>query len=115
MNIGKRIKELRKIKNIKSKDLAEKAFISQSFLSEIENNRAQPSLDTLFSICKVLDTPLPTFFSIHPENTHEQLKSLDYISTDTKELITLIQQLPNKEKKALINYLAERLKHIDES
>ncbi|MEQ2529079.1 helix-turn-helix transcriptional regulator [Bacillaceae bacterium CLA-AA-H227] len=110
MKIGKRIRELRKIKKIKLTELAEKAFISQSFLSEIENDRTNPSLDTLFSICKVLDVPLPVFFSVSPEDIKQQVNQMDYISSETKILIELIDKLPLTEKHALINYLTERLK-----
>lgn len=111
LNIGKRIKELRKLKNIKSIELADKSYISQSFLSDIENNRAKPSLDTLFSICEGLDVSLPVFFSVAPESSvEEQLNLVDYISKDTKTMIELIDKLPNNEKKALIVFLTERLK-----
>ena len=109
MNIGKRIKMLRKLKKMTSKQLADKSFISQSFLSDIENDKAKPSIDTLFSICNVLEISPAAFFSISVD-VKEQLRSMDYISNETKLLIELINQLPDSEKMALINYLSERLK-----
>ncbi|WP_019156889.1 helix-turn-helix domain-containing protein [Robertmurraya massiliosenegalensis] len=110
MNIGGRIRELRKIKKLKLTELAQKSYISQSFLSDIENNHTKPSLDTLFAICNSLDISPAMFFSVFPEaDVEEQLYLIDYISNDIKEMIGLITKLPDNERKALINFLSERL------
>ena len=46
-SIGDRIKALRKEHSLTLKDLSEKANISISFLSDIENGRSNPSLERL--------------------------------------------------------------------
>lgn len=56
MNVGERIKQLRKEKNLTLRELAEKADISISFLSDIENGRSNPSLERLKAIAEALDT-----------------------------------------------------------
>ncbi|MES1045570.1 helix-turn-helix transcriptional regulator [Heyndrickxia oleronia] len=113
VNVGKKIKELRKIRNLTGVELADRAFISQSYLSDIERDKTKPSLDTLFTICNVLDISLAAFFSDSFEvDINEQLKLMDLLSTDTKNLVELINKLPKNEKNALMTYLNERLKNM---
>ena len=58
MNIGVNIKSIRQQKGFTQKELATKAHISRSYLADLENNRYNPSIDTLESISKALETPL---------------------------------------------------------
>jgi repressor LexA len=58
MDIGKKIKNLRKINDLTQVELSEKANISRSYLADIERNRYNASLDTLKSIASALDVPL---------------------------------------------------------
>lgn len=53
MNLGKAIKELRKQKNITQNELASRAKISQTALSQIENGK-RPGVITLQKISKAL-------------------------------------------------------------
>ena len=53
-NIGNRIKEIRKIKNITLQELAEKAGLSIGFLSKVERNLNSPNLANLYKICQAL-------------------------------------------------------------
>ncbi len=46
MNIGKKIKTLRQIKNLTQEDLAERTDLSKGYISEIENQYASPSMET---------------------------------------------------------------------
>lgn len=69
MDIGKRIKNIRKGKNMQANVLAKKAFISQSYLSDIENGRTTPSLDKLTTICDALGITLAEFFGYESELT----------------------------------------------
>jgi len=54
MNVGQKIKEERMKKNIKQFELAKEVGISNSFLSDIEVGRSNPSIDTLKKIANVL-------------------------------------------------------------
>lgn len=60
-NIGLIIKSLRKEKKYTLKDLSQKAGISISFLSDIENGRSNPSIERLKDIAEALDTPIAFF------------------------------------------------------
>ena len=62
VNIGKKIQEYRKSKNLSIKDLATLSGVTSSLLSQLERNLANPSINTLKTIAKVLDAPLFSFF-----------------------------------------------------
>lgn len=47
MELGDRIRELRKLKGAKLKDVSNATHLSVSFLSDVERNRTSPSLETL--------------------------------------------------------------------
>ena len=55
--IGKRIAELRKSRGMTQASLAEKAEITNNFLSHIERSYSIPSLETLVRICDALGVP----------------------------------------------------------
>ena len=56
--IGSHVKLLRKTKGLKQVKLAELAGISNSFLSDIENNRVNPSIKTLSKLAAALEINL---------------------------------------------------------
>lgn len=62
MNIGKKIKKYRKEKGLTQLDLATKSNMSRSYLADVENNRYNPSVDTIKSIANALDVPMEEFF-----------------------------------------------------
>lgn len=62
MNIGEKIKAIRKEKKITQTALAGQR-ITRNMLSSIERGTANPSLETLEYIAKKLDTPLAYFFT----------------------------------------------------
>lgn len=62
MNIGERLREIRKNKNMTLKDIAKKINTSTGFLSDIENNKSIPSINKLEDICNALNISLGTFF-----------------------------------------------------
>ena len=55
MNIGTLIRKYRKEKKLTLKTVAERASISEGFLSQVENTVNSPSVDTLIRICDALD------------------------------------------------------------
>lgn len=54
MNIGKSIKNIRKMKKLTQKQCAENFYLSQSHLSEIEKGKHLPSTRTILNLCKFL-------------------------------------------------------------
>lgn len=94
MNIGKRIKNIRMSKEITASQLAKNAFISQSYLSDIESGRTAPSLDKLFTICEALDISLSEFFGDVPE-----------LPVDIIRLVNNAQKLEEEEIKLLSSFI----------
>jgi transcriptional regulator with XRE-family HTH domain len=62
MNLGNTIKDLRKHKGFTQDEFAGKCDITQTYLSQIENDQREPNLSTLKEISKQLDIPLPILF-----------------------------------------------------
>jgi len=54
MNLGPLIRRYRKEKKLTLKATAEKAGISEGFLSQVENDVSSPSVDTLVKICTAI-------------------------------------------------------------
>jgi transcriptional regulator with XRE-family HTH domain len=57
MNVGVRLKELRNVRGISLRSLAKKVGVSASFISQVEQNKCRPSLNTLRKISEALDVP----------------------------------------------------------
>jgi len=62
MEIGSKIREVRKQKGLTLKDVARVTGVTVSLLSQIENGKVQPSLSSLWAISKALATPVAFFF-----------------------------------------------------
>ena len=54
MELGNRIKELRKAQNINQDELAEKLFVSRQTISNWENDNIQPSIEMLERLASCL-------------------------------------------------------------
>ena len=60
--VGDRIKSLRKKSNLSQEDLAERAKLDLTSVSEIEGGLRNPSLKTLYKISLALKVPLQELF-----------------------------------------------------
>ena len=60
---GDKIRAVRERKGVTLKQVAEKAGVSESLVSQIERNRVSPSIDTLLNIANVLGIDLDYLFS----------------------------------------------------
>ena len=61
--IGKRIKARRQEMGLSIRELARRTDLSASFISQVENNKTNVSLDSLRIIAEQLDVPIHQFFS----------------------------------------------------
>lgn len=68
MDLGSAIKFIRKQQNISQKELVELAEISQTYLSQLENNQKEPNLKVLKQISTALKVPLPIIFFLALED-----------------------------------------------
>ena len=60
--IGARLKQARKNRRLTIDALAKKSGLTAGYISQIENNKALPSVAAIFKIGNVLDCPLTYFF-----------------------------------------------------
>ncbi|PLR91588.1 helix-turn-helix domain-containing protein [Bacillus sp. T33-2] len=68
MDIGTKIRTLRKSMDMSVRQLSELSECTPSFISQIERNIANPSINTLKKIAEILNVPLIYFFE---EDTNE--------------------------------------------
>lgn len=121
MNVGNRLRTLRKIYGIEQKDLAQKLKISNRTISSWELNRTQPQVEDIESVCNILGCKLSDFFIEPDKNTLSCLKKHDS-NKRIKELLELLQitqsEFCNKTgiaKSALSNYLnGDRTPRLDQ-
>ena len=62
MDLGNKIKERRILLNLTQEELADRCELTKSYISQLENNKTSPSLETLTNILEILGTDLSTFF-----------------------------------------------------
>lgn len=62
MKIGKRMRELRKEKNMTLEELSEKSGVALATLSRMENNKMMGTLKSHNSICKALGVSIATLY-----------------------------------------------------
>ena len=97
MNIGVRLKELRMLRGMSLRNLAKKVGVSASFISQVEQNKCQPSLNTLQKISEALDV-----------TTSYLLESEGNEVSPPKEIVEI--RLPNRLK--YLSTVADFLKSV---
>jgi len=65
--LGTNIRQARVSRKLTISEVARRADITRSLLSQIENNKANPSINTLMAIAKALQVPIGSFFD---DNNH---------------------------------------------
>jgi XRE family transcriptional regulator, regulator of sulfur utilization len=69
MNLGKTIKALRKKQRMGQAELAGRCGVTSTYLSQLENNRKQPSMELGLALAKELGVPLPILYFTALEET----------------------------------------------
>ena len=68
VSIGTRIRAVRTLRGLSSSELANQAGVSRGLISQLELDRANPSIETLRRIAAALDSPIAAFFDDEPAN-----------------------------------------------
>lgn len=84
-DLGIRIADLRKINNYTMQELADRCNISKSYINDIEKGRVNPSLDTLTSIAKALNTTV-SYLLGEDNNDKSRIVTKAYHNLDTAGL-----------------------------
>lgn len=96
--IGNRVRQARKNIHITQEDLAEKADMSASFISRLENGNVMPSIKGLYTISQVLEVGLQDLlcdFFTAPEKT----------ASVSAEIAHQIEFLSEPEKQHILEYI----------
>lgn len=91
--IGDVIVSIRKKRKLTQGKLAEKAGVTRSYLSKIENNQYMPSMRMTTKIANVLDVPVPVifFFTLKEEDIKpEKRKVYKVLAPSIKDLLLKI-------------------------
>ena len=90
MNLGVTIKNIRKQKGQTQSEFASACGISQTYLSQLENNQREPNLSTLKIISNELNVPLPILFflSLNIDDIQQSKReAFEIISPSVKSLV----------------------------
>ncbi len=94
IEIGDRVRELRKSKGLTQERFAEVMDLSENSISQIENGKKGMSLQTLFTLCKLYETPAD-YILFGPQD-----------NKDPKNIILkLSSEMTKEELQKTINYL----------
>lgn len=96
MEIGGKIRALRLKNDLTQEELANRCELTKGFISQLENDLVNPSIDTLNDIIAVLGTDLGAFFADSAEEKIAFGKS-DYFSK-TREDSDIVWLVPSAQK-----------------
>jgi transcriptional regulator with XRE-family HTH domain len=87
LEIGEKIKRLRKANNLTQEELANRAYLTKGFISQLERDLTSPSIVTLKSILDVLGEELADFFrDVKHEKVLFDRKARVLSSTSTEQM-----------------------------
>lgn len=98
--INKALKAIRQFHKIKQSDLADKLFISKSYLSEIESGKKPVSYELLEKYSRIFDVPVSSlvFFSENLEQEGKLAKRLRLAMTG--KIIEVMEWMADKNEKS---------------
>lgn len=99
------VKDERSHRNLSQEDLAEKAKISLRTVSDIENGKGNPRLDTLVALVTYLDLSFDAILK------HEDVNDVAYLNQATKEL----KKFPKQYRQTAIKTLQGLLNGLPEN
>ena len=82
MNLGLKIKERRVLLMLTQQELANRCELTKGYISQLENNKVSPSIETLGLILEVLGTNFSDFFNEKTNNKVVILKKILYTVFD---------------------------------
>lgn len=106
MIIGQRLKKIRKERNLTLNEVARETNLSASLLSQIENDKVSPSLNTLQTVLSYYGVGFSTFFQQKTEDSYLIVKRENVeVYRDLEAGITLELLASKLHDTTLINYI----------
>ena len=92
MRFGEKLRELRKQRGLRQKDIAKELNIAQNTYSDYENDKVQPSFESLVKISNILLVPIDLLFFEDYENDHEMIsKAISRYLNDRDRILTKLR------------------------
>lgn len=109
-DIGIKVKELRKEKELSQKQLASQIYIAQNSLSQIETSTAKPSLEVLVALADALECSVDYLLGREDDfgNINVQ-SSTPALSTEEQRLLNTFRKLNTKNRIHVSAYANIRL------
>ena len=99
MDIGKKLKDLRKKQGLTQEELADRSELSKGFISQLERDMTSPSIASLEDILQCLGTTISEFFQEEKEEEQIVFTEEDYfIKEDTQDGSLIRWIIPNAQK-----------------
>lgn len=109
-NIGEKIRSLRLENGLTQEELANRSELTKGFISQLENNLANPSITTLEDILEVLGSSLAEFFEEpHAEEKVVYTEDEFFEKIDSEQKHTINWLVPNSLKYEMEPILIELL------
>ena len=102
--LGQNIKKERKKQKLTQEQLAENVGISVVFLSQIENNKGIPSLETTYKLACCLGTTIDSLLTANSE----------YIKKEELQVASLLSDRTENEKAFIIKTIRYLLTNLDD-
>lgn len=103
MDIGNKIRKLRKNNNFTLKELSERSGLSVSFISDIENGRRIPRLENLDKLSKALNVDIS--YLIDRKNNKNSKDNKDGVDDDIRRIERARNKMTAKDKKKMMEIL----------
>lgn len=94
MELGERIRVKRRESGLTIRQVCEKAEITPSLLSQIENSKVNPSINTLMAVAEALEIPIGSFFEEPVPEVSPVVRKADRRKIETQSGVTFSLLMP---------------------
>jgi len=106
-DIGKNIKDLRVARNMKQDQLAEKLFVTRQTVSNYENGKSRPDIDTIIKLSEVLDCDVDNIlYGTAKTNNSEKIKFAVGCALSLAVIIIILYLEPKAMKIKSMHYIS---------
>jgi len=105
MLFGQKIRRIRMYHNLTQEELANRCELTKSYISQLENDKTSPSLETLESILEVLGTNFKEFFNDEDDKRISFTQDDQYVKEEKNHTITWL--VPTSQKLEMEPILVE--------
>ncbi|MFS0841350.1 helix-turn-helix domain-containing protein [Paenibacillus sp. 1P03SA] len=111
MEIGMKIQLLREDRGMTTVDLAVQAGVAQSTISDLENEKRSPSLNTLEKICDALKVSIVEVLPVEHQNLPKNL-----ITKDLKQILRRLHLMSEKDREFWMaaNDILQKMNHQEQ-